>query len=146
MTINKSRIHCRRQQAFTLIELLVVMVILGLLASLVGPQVMKHVGASKTKTAQLQISELSAALDLYRLEVGRYPTSQEGLKALIDAPPGVMGWNGPYLKKNVIRLDPWGNEYRFKSPGEHGEFDIYSLGSDNASGGDKEQSDVKSWE
>ncbi len=132
--------------AFTLVELLVVMVILGLLASLVGPQVMKHIGSSKSKTAQLQIAELSAALDIYRLEVGRYPGTQEGLEALITSPPGAMGWNGPYLKKSVIRLDPWGYEYHYQSPGEHGEFEIFSYGSDNAAGGDKERADLTSWE
>jgi general secretion pathway protein G len=134
------------QIGFTLIELLVVLVILGLLAGLVGPQVMGHIGSSKTKTAQLQINELSAALDLYRLEVGSYPSTQQGLKALVVAPTEVRVWGGPYLRKSVIRLDPWGYDYNYRSPGQHGDFDIFSLGSDNAAGGSKERSDVNNWE
>jgi general secretion pathway protein G len=135
----------RCQRGFTLIELLVVMVILGLLASLVGPQVMKQLGSSKVKTAQLQIDEYSSALDLMRLEVGRYPTSEEGLNALIENPGSMMGWAGPYLRKSVIRLDPWGQDYHYRYPGQHGEFDIYSLGADNTDGGEKENKDVASW-
>jgi general secretion pathway protein G len=134
------------QIGFTLIELLVVLVILGLLAGLVGPQVMGHIGSSKTKTAQLQINVLSAALDLYRLEVGSYPSTQQGLKALVVAPTEVRVWGGPYLRKSVIRLDPWGYDYNYRSPGQHGDFDIFSLGSDNAAGGSKERSDVNNWE
>jgi len=131
---------------FTLLELLVVLVILGLLASLVGPQVLRHVGSSKTKTAALQIQELGAALDLYRLEVGRYPSSQEGLDALLKAPSGAGNWNGPYLTKSVIRKDPWGNDYLYSFPGEHGEYDLYSLGADGQEGGDGENQDVHSWD
>ncbi|WP_188749823.1 type II secretion system major pseudopilin GspG [Marinobacterium zhoushanense] len=131
---------------FTLLELLVVLVILGLLASLVGPQVLRHVGTSKTKTAALQIQELGAALDLYRLEVGRYPSTQEGLEALIRQPSGATNWNGPYLSKNVIRQDPWGNDYNYRAPGEHGEYDLYSLGADGREGGEGENSDVSNWE
>lgn len=134
-----------RQRGFTLLELLVVLVILGLLASLVGPQVLKHLGTSKTKTAALQIEELSAALDLYRLEVGRYPTTNEGLDALIEKPSSAPNWNGPYLKKKVVRKDPWGFDYVYNYPGQHGEFDLYSLGADNKDGGDGENQDVNSW-
>ncbi|WP_020680080.1 type II secretion system major pseudopilin GspG [Marinobacterium rhizophilum] len=134
-----------RQRGFTLLELLVVLVILGLLASLVGPQVLKHLGTSKTKTAALQIEELSAALDLYRLEVGRYPTTNEGLEALIEKPSSAPNWNGPYLKKKVVRKDPWGFDYVYNYPGQHGEFDLYSLGADNKDGGDGENQDVNSW-
>ncbi len=131
---------------FTLIELLVVMVILGLLASIVGPQVMKQLGSSKTKTAQLQIEEFGAALDLFRLEMGRYPTTNEGLPALIENPDGLAGWGGPYLRKKVIRLDPWGQEYHYRYPGENAEYDLLSLGADDAPGGEKENRDVVSWE
>jgi general secretion pathway protein G len=131
---------------FTLIELLVVLVILGLLAGLVGPQVMKYLGSAKTDSARLQIEDLAASLDLYRLEVGRYPTTQEGLEALVEAPPGASNWNGPYLKKRQIPKDPWGNEYHYRSPGEHGPFDLYSLGADDSEGGDGENQDVVSWE
>lgn len=133
-------------RGFTLLELLVVLVILGLLASLVGPQVLKHLGTSKTKTAALQIEELGAALDLYRLEVGRYPTGAEGLEALIKKPSGAPNWNGPYLKKTVVRKDPWGYDYVYVFPGQHGEFDLYSLGADNREGGEGENQDVRSWE
>jgi len=135
----------RRQLAFTLIELLVVLVILGLLAGLVGPRVLKYLGGAKTDTAQLQIEELGAGLDLYHLEVGRYPTGDEGLQALATAPAGVAGWNGPYLKKKDIPLDPWGNDYHYKYPGENGDYDLYSLGRDNVDGGEGEDADVVSW-
>jgi general secretion pathway protein G len=136
----------RRARGFTLIELLVVLVILGLLASLVGPRVMKYLGGAKSDSARLQIEDYSATLDMYRLEVGRYPTSDEGLQALVEAPPGVRGWNGPYLKKKQLPKDPWGNEYQYKSPGEHGDYDLYSLGADNDEGGSGENRDVVSWE
>lgn len=135
-----------RSRGFTLIELLVVLVILGLLASLVGPRVIKHLGESKSKTAMLQIEELSSALDVYRLEVGRYPSSDEGLTALVENPGGVDQWNGPYLRKSTIRKDPWGNEYSYVAPGEHGDFDLYSLGADNSDGGEGENRDILGWE
>ncbi len=134
-----------QQLGFTLLEILVVLVILGLLAGLVGPRVLKHLGSSKTKTAMLQIEELGAALDLYRLEVGSYPSSEQSLEALIERPEGATSWNGPYLKKNVIRLDPWGQAYHYKYPGENGEYDLYSLGADNSEGGEGENSDILSW-
>ncbi len=131
---------------FTLLEILVVLVILGLMASLVGPQVFKQLSGSKTKAAALQIQELSSALDLYRLELGKFPSSDQGLEALITKPRNVEGWNGPYLKKNVIRKDPWGNEFHYSSPGQNGEFDLWSLGADNREGGDGEDRDVHSWD
>lgn len=130
---------------FTLIELLVVLVILGLLAGIVGPQVMKWIAPANTEAARQQVESFSATLDMYRLDTGRYPTTQEGLEALIDAPPGVNRWNGPYLKKESIPKDPWGHEYQYRSPGEHGLFDVYSLGADNAEGGEGENQDVVSW-
>jgi general secretion pathway protein G len=135
-----------RARGFTLIELLVGLVILGLLAGLVGPQVMKYLGDSKTKTAKLQIEDISAALDLYRLEVGRYPNNQEGLEALVSAPSGAPNWNGPYLRKKTLPKDPWGYDYQYKYPGDNGDFDLYSLGADNSQGGDGEAQDVVSWE
>ncbi len=135
-----------KARGFTLIELLVVLVILGLLAGLVGPQVMKYLGDSKTKTAKLQISNLSGALDMYRLEVGRYPNNQEGLEALVSEPGGAKNWNGPYLKKKDLPKDPWGYDYQYKYPGDNGDFDLYSLGADNSQGGDGEAQDVVSWE
>lgn len=133
-------------QGFTLIELLVVLAIIGLLAGLVGPQVMKHLGESKTKAARLQIEELASALDTYRLDVGRYPSTDEGLTALIEAPDAARNWNGPYLRKKKIPLDPWNNPYRYTSPGEHGKFDLFTLGADNSDGGNSEDQDVVSWE
>ncbi len=136
----------RPGRGFTLIELLVVLVILGLLAGLVGPQVMRYLGGAKTDTARLQIGELGGGLDLYHLEVGRYPNSAEGLQALVEAPSGAVRWNGPYLKKNKVPLDPWGNPYQYRSPGEHGPYDLYSLGADNTEGGEGENRDIVSWE
>ncbi len=135
-----------RSTGFTLLEILVVLVILGLMASLVGPQVFKQLSGSKTKAAALQIEELSSALDLYRLEVGKYPTSEQGLDALISKPRNVENWNGPYLKKKVIRQDPWGNDFHYRAPGQNGEFDLWSLGADNREGGEGEDQDVHSWD
>jgi general secretion pathway protein G len=134
-----------QQRGFTLLEILVVLVILGLLAGLVGPRVLKHLDSSKTKTAMLQIQELGAALDIYRLEVGRYPNTEQSLDALINAPEGLTSWNGPYLKKKVVRMDPWGHEYHYKFPGEFGEYDLFSLGADNNEGGEGENADIVSW-
>ncbi|MGH8575788.1 MAG: type II secretion system major pseudopilin GspG [Gammaproteobacteria bacterium] len=136
----------RRERGFTLIELLVVLVILGLLGSIVGPRVMKYLSSAKFDSAKLQIQDFAGTLDLYKLELGRYPTTDEGLKALVEQPSNAEGWNGPYLKKKEIPKDPWGNEYSYRFPGQHGEFDVYSLGADNAEGGDGENKDVASWE
>lgn len=136
----------RAQRGFTLLELLVVLVILGLLAAVAGPQVMKHVGGAKSSTAKLQIEEFGAALDMYKLEVGRYPNTQEGLQALSEAPSGATNWNGPYLKKKTVPKDPWGNDYHFESPGQHGAFDIFSYGADNREGGEGDDKDVVNWQ
>ena len=136
----------RAQQGFTLIELLVVLAIIGLLAGLVGPQVMKHLGESKSKAARLQIEELSSAIDMYRLDVGRYPGGEEGLQALIEQPASARVWNGPYLRKKKVPLDPWNNPYHYVAPGQHGKFDLFSLGADNAEGGEGEDQDILGWE
>ena len=133
------------QSGFTLIELLVVLVILGLLAGLVGPQVLRYLGSAKSDTTQLQIEELGAGLDLYHLEVGRYPSTEEGLLALVEQPVGISKWNGPYLKKRRIPKDPWGNEYHYRSPGEQGMYDLYSFGNDNMEGGEGDNADIVSW-
>ena len=130
---------------FTLIELLVVLMILGLLAGLVGPRVLKQLGGAKSDTAQLQIAEFSSGLDLFYLEVGRYPTMEEGLDALVSEPAGVPNWNGPYLRKNDVPSDPWGQAYQYRRPGENGDFDLYSLGRDNVDGGEDEDTDIVSW-
>ncbi|MGB4335067.1 MAG: type II secretion system major pseudopilin GspG [Chromatiaceae bacterium] len=135
-----------RRRGFTLVELLVVLAILGLLVGLVGPQVMKALGGSKTKTARIQIEDLSATLDIYRLELGRYPTTNDGLQALVENTAGASNWNGPYLKKNKVPQDPWGFDYQYRSPGEHGSFDLWSLGSDNREGGEGENQDILGWE
>ena|SRR5690554_5978294 len=135
-----------RQRGFTLIELLVVLVILGLLMSVVGPRVMKYVGGAKSDTAKMQIEELSSALDMYHLEVGRYPSQNEGLRALIEQPPGATRWKGPYLRKSSIPQDPWGNDYVYRMPGQHGPFDLISLGADGQPGGEGEDADIGSWE
>ena len=134
----------RRQRGFSLMELLIVMVILGLIASLVGPKLFGQLGKAQHKTAKTQIEMLMAAMDGFRLDVGRYPTQQEGLAALVSN-PGVEKWDGAYLKKAVPN-DPWGNPYQYRNPGEHGEVDIYSYGQDNQPGGEKENADIGSWE
>ncbi|OKY74929.1 MAG: type II secretion system protein GspG [Desulfobulbaceae bacterium DB1] len=135
-------LRCRR--GFSLMELMIVMVILGLLASLVGPAMFKKLGTAKQKTAQTQIGMLMAALDAYRLDIGRYPSQDEGLEALV-VNPGEDKWDGPYLKKGVP-ADPWDNDYQYRNPGEHSEIEIASLGADNREGGEKENADVGSWE
>jgi general secretion pathway protein G len=135
----------RNNKGFTLIELLVVMIIIGLLAALVGPRFIRQEEKAKVKAAKAQIELLSTALDTFRLDVGRYPTSQEGLEALRTQPGGVERWDGPYLKKEVP-ADPWGKPYVYKSPGEHGPFDILSYGADGTAGGDGDNRDITSWE
>jgi len=123
----------------------VVIIILGLLAGLVGPRLFSRVGQSKQAAARAQIELFSAALDQYRLDVGSYPASAAGLEALVRN-PNVSNWSGPYLKKNLVPLDPWGKPYQYKCcPGDHGDFDIWSLGADGAPGGDGENADVASW-
>jgi general secretion pathway protein G len=129
-----------------LIELLVVLVILGLLAGLVGPRVISYLGGAKSDSARLQIEQFGAALDLYRLEVGRYPSTEDGLTALVQRPGSAPRWNGPYLKKQQVPKDPWGQEYIYRSPGEHGAYDIVSLGADAVEGGEGENRDIVSWE
>ena len=131
---------------FSLIELLVVLTIIGLLGAVVGPQVMKQLGGAKSKTARLQIEEYGGALDIFNLENGRYPTTQEGLAALLEAPAGMDSWNGPYLKKKQIPKDPWSFDYHYESPGQNGAYDLYSYGGDNAPGGSGEDADINSWE
>lgn len=135
-----------KQTGFTLIELLVVLAIIGLLAGLVGPQVMKHLGGSKTKAAKVQVEELAGALDMYRIDVGSYPTTEQGLKALVEKPANVSIWNGPYLRKNKVPQDPWLKDYHYVSPGQHGKFDVFSYGADGREGGEGEDSDLVSWE
>lgn len=131
---------------FTLVELLVVLGILGLIAGLIGPQVMKFFGASKTKVAAIQIQDLSSSLELYALETGRYPSTSEGLEALVAPPPNQPNWSGPYLNKAQVPRDPWGQEYRYLYPGRHATFDLWSLGADGREGGTGENADVSNWQ
>lgn len=129
---------------FTLLELLVVMVIIGLLAAYVGPKYFSQVGKSQVKMARAQIDALDKALDQYRLDVGHYPTAEQGLAALVARPATEAKWEGPYLKKG-IPLDPWGNTYVFKLPGEHGDYDLLSFGKDGQPGGEGEAADITNW-
>jgi len=135
----------KHQAGFTLIELIVVVMIIGLLAGLVVPQFMKQSERAEAKTAKAQIELFGTALDTFRLDVGRYPTSQEGLAALMQKPGGADRWDGPYLKKD-LPPDPWGKPYIYKSPGDHGVYDIISYGADGAPGGDGNNRDITSWE
>jgi len=139
------KIGRRRLAGFTLIELLVVVVIIGLLAGLVAPRYFGQVGKSNVNIARAQIDSLGKALDAYRLDVGNYPTTEQGLAALITKPDGVDRWQGPYLQKQVP-MDPWSRPYRYKAPGDHGDYDLSSYGADGQPGGTGENVDVNSWE
>ena len=134
----------RRNAAFTLLELLVVMVILGLLAAYVAPRYFGQVGKSEMRVAKAQIESFAKALDQYRLDLGRYPTTEEGLAVLRVNPGNNPKWTGPYLQKDVP-ADPWGNAYVYRAPGEHGEFDLISYGKDGRPGGSGEAQDITSW-
>lgn len=133
-----------KERGFTLIELLIVMVILGLLAALVGPRMFGKTGKARQKAAKAQISLFETAMDTYRLDVGKFPTTDQGMKVLRERPENEPKWDGPYLPKE-IPLDPWGYEYEYRSPGEHGDYDIVSYGADGAPGGEGEGADIVSW-
>lgn len=135
-----------QEKGFTLLELLVVLGIIAMLAGVVGPQVMKHLGGAKSKTAKVQVEDLAAALDMYKLDVGSYPSTEQGIVALIEKPESAKRWNGPYLRKKKIPLDPWNFDYQYASPGENGAFDLYTLGADQKEGGEGEDQDLVSWE
>ena len=140
----------RRRRGFTLIELLVVIMVLGVLATLVAPNIFRHVGTAKETTTRTQIEMLGAALDAYRLDTGRYPTSEQGLAALSEEPasePRAMNWRGPYLRK-AVPLDPWGNAYVYRAPGTASGtgYDLLSAGADGRVGGAGEDADIVSWQ
>ncbi|MEH6590819.1 MAG: type II secretion system major pseudopilin GspG [Halioglobus sp.] len=139
-----TKLRNKRQAGFTLMELLVVLAILGLLMSLVGPRVLNQLGGAKSKTAAIQIKDLEQTLEMYMLDTGRFPSSEDGLDALVNKPGNAPGWNGPYLKSDVP-LDPWKRPYNYKYPGDHGEVDIFTYGKNGAAGGDGEDADVGNW-
>jgi general secretion pathway protein G len=132
----------RKLVGFTLIELLVVLAILTLLAGLVGPRVLSQLGGAKSKTAGVQIADLEKSLELFKLDVGRFPSSEEGLQALVQKPAAANGWNGPYIKGGVPN-DPWGRPYKYVNPSSNGGVELLSLGADGAPGGEGENADVK---
>jgi len=140
-----TRVKRRGQAGFTLVELLVVLIILGLIAAFAAPRVIKFVGGAKSDSAKIQVERLSGVLDLYRLQVGRYPSDGEGLDALMEAPAEASNWDGPYLKKADALIDPWGRPYLSRFPGEHGDYDLFSLGADGQDGGEGEDRDLTSW-
>lgn len=133
-----------RSRGFTLLELLVVMVIIGLLAGYVGPKFFGQIGKSEVKATRAQIDALQKSLDQYRLDVGRYPSTEQGLAVLVAKPADEPKWAGPYLAK-ALPKDPWGHDYQYRSPGEHGEYDLLSFGKDGRPGGEGEDADLVSW-
>jgi general secretion pathway protein G len=143
MMARRDRRH--RQEGYTLVELLVVLAILGLLVALAAPRLIKYLGSAKSDTAKIQVEKLGGVLDLYHLEVGSYPTDQEGLAALVQRPTQAAIWNGPYLKNRESLTDPWGRPYLYRFPGQHGDYDLYSLGADGKEGGEGDNRDVTNW-
>lgn len=133
-----------RQRGMTLIEILVVLVLIGIVLGIVGGNFIGKGEKAKADAAKIEIGQISQTLDLYKLEVGRYPSSQEGLQALISAPAGVANWNGPYWKKGTVPKDPWGNEYKYASPGSKAAYEIVSLGADGKEGGEGPDKDISS--
>jgi general secretion pathway protein G len=133
------------ERGFTLVEMLVVITIISLIMALVGPRVLNYLTDAKIKTARIQIASLENALDLYYLDANRYPTTSEGLRALMERPSDAVTWSGPYLKGNVVPNDPWGKPYIYRLPGEHGAYDIISYGADGQEGGTGPGADITSW-
>ena|ERR1700722_8517299 len=133
------------QAGFTLIEMLVVITIIGLIMALVGPRVLNYLAQSKVKAATIQIASFGSALDLYNFDVGQYPTTSQGLDALMHRPGNLTTWNGPYLKSDVVPKDPWGHDYVYRSPSEHGPYDIVSYGAENRDVGTETASEITSW-
>ena len=135
----------RSDSGFTLLELLIVIAILGLLGVVGTVQLVGYLGSARTDTAKLQLDQLSMALDLFRVDVGRLPTTEEGLNSLLAPPADTARWRGPYLKKAEAINDPWGKVFSYKIPGEHGEYDLISYGADGKPGGEGENLDVANW-
>src|SRR5437879_3141857 len=133
------------EAGFTLVEILVVITIIGLIMALVGPRVLNYLSESKVKTAKIQIQSFATALDLFYLDAGRYPSTAEGLTVLVQASGGIAAWNGPYLKGGSVPNDPWGKPYVYRSPGEHGVYDVVSFGSDGQEGGTGTAADITNW-
>ena len=133
------------EQGYTLLELLVVLAIIALLVGFVAPKMIGYLGKAKADAAKVQLHNVATALDLYRLDVGQYPTEGQGLIALLEKPSGADGWSGPYLQKSSGTLDPWGQPYIYKEPGQHGEYDLLSYGADKQPGGEGDDADVTSW-
>lgn len=135
----------RSNAGFTLLELMVVLLILAMLASIATPQVLKHLGKAKSQTAQIQIDALSASLDYYKIDLGHFPSQEQGLQALVQKPDNETKWDGPYIKKQASLVDPWGRPYLYKIPGQHGAYDLYTYGADGKEGGDGEDRDLGNW-
>jgi general secretion pathway protein G len=133
------------ERGFTLVEILVVITIIGLIMALVGPRVLNYLAESKVKTAKIQIQSFASALDLFYLDAGRYPSSTEGLTVLVQPAGGIAAWTGPYLKGGNVPNDPWGKPYVYRSPGEHGVYDLISYGADGQEGGAGTAADIASW-
>jgi general secretion pathway protein G len=133
------------EAGFTLVEILVVITIIGLIMALVGPRVLNYLAESKVKAARIQVESFASSLDLFYLDAGRYPTTSEGLGALAQRPGSVDAWNGPYLRTGAVPNDPWGHPYVYRSPGEHGPYDLVSYGADGQQGGTGTAADIESW-
>lgn len=150
MTAKIRNLHRRSKtpghlRAFTLIELMVVLLILVMLATIAAPRVTKYLGKAKSQTAKIQIEALSAAVDAFVLDVGTPPSVNDGLNALIAAPASAPAWDGPYIKKRESLVDPWGVPYLYRAPGQHSDYDIFTLGADGKEGGDGDAADIGNW-